>query len=121
MEMNEYQKAAMSTRMESCNNPLYMLMEICSEAGELQGKFAKAIRKGKIVFDGHNDFAVYMSGDEYEEWLTDVMHEVGDVLWGLAGIADIFGLSLEDVAKMNIEKLASRKVRGVIEGNGDNR
>jgi hypothetical protein len=31
------------------------------------------------------------------------------------------GWSLEDVAKSNLEKLASRKQRGVIDGEGDNR
>nr|CAI9751227.1 hypothetical protein WMHIBSEC_WMHIBSEC_CDS_0051 [Caudoviricetes sp.]CAI9751786.1 hypothetical protein AZFZUZMX_AZFZUZMX_CDS_0051 [Caudoviricetes sp.] len=31
------------------------------------------------------------------------------------------GWKLEDVAKLNLEKLASRQQRGVIDGNGDNR
>jgi hypothetical protein len=31
------------------------------------------------------------------------------------------GWSLEDVAQMNLDKLASRKERNVIDGNGDNR
>jgi hypothetical protein len=31
------------------------------------------------------------------------------------------GWDLEDVAQGNLDKLASRKQRGVIDGNGDNR
>ena len=65
------------------NNTLYMLTELCSETGELHGKFAKAIRKSKIEFDGNNDFESLMSSGEYESWLTDVVHEMGDILWGL--------------------------------------
>jgi hypothetical protein len=42
-------------------------------------------------------------------------------LWGIAGVAEVFSWSLEDVAQMNIDKLASRNQRGVIDGNGDNR
>lgn len=120
MTLNEYQNVAMSTRMKTCDNVLYMLLEIGSESGELQGKFAKAIRKDTGKFD-LNDFISNMSSEDYVSWLTDVLHEVGDVLWGVAGISDALGFSLEDVARMNIEKLASRRDRGVIEGNGDNR
>ena len=49
------------------------------------------------------------------------MKELGDVLWYVADIAHYLGATLNDVADMNIEKLASRQDRGVIQGNGDNR
>ena len=120
MTLNEYQNKAMSTRMTSCDNVLYMLLEIGSEAGELQGKFAKAIRKETGKFD-FNEFQSNMSSEDYADWLEDVLHEVGDVLWGVAGICEELGFSLEQVAQMNLEKLASRKQRGVISGDGDNR
>jgi NTP pyrophosphatase (non-canonical NTP hydrolase) len=47
--------------------------------------------------------------------------EIGDVMWNLAVLCHYFGLSLEDVAEMNIDKLTDRKVRSVIVGEGDNR
>ncbi len=47
--------------------------------------------------------------------------ELGDVLWYLANLASDLDLSLEDIAKMNLEKLKSRQVRGVLGGEGDNR
>lgn len=36
-------------------------------------------------------------------------------------MAHSLGLPLEDVVKLNVEKLASRKARGVTKGAGDNR
>jgi hypothetical protein len=36
------------------------------------------------------------------------MHEAGDILWQLSGLCSVMGWSLEDVAKMNLEKLAKR-------------
>ena len=54
MELNEYQRLAMTTCMDSSENPLYMLFMLGEEIGELQGKFSKAIRKGKIRFDGNS-------------------------------------------------------------------
>lgn len=35
--------------------------------------------------------------------------------------ADMLGLSMDDIASQNVEKLASRKARGVQKGSGDNR
>lgn len=120
LSLNDYQEKAMTTCMESCDNTMYMLTEICSETGELQGKFAKAIRKGQIEFY-NNEFTSNMHSEEYSVWITDVIHEVGDILWGIAGLARVLNCDLETVAKENLDKLASRMKRGVIEGNGDNR
>jgi MazG nucleotide pyrophosphohydrolase domain. len=47
--------------------------------------------------------------------------EAGDVLWQLAGLCTQLNLKLEDVAQANLDKLTSRKQRGVIDGNGDHR
>jgi excinuclease UvrABC nuclease subunit len=57
MELNEYQKGAMSTCMESSNNVAYMLTGLTAEVGEVNDKIAKAIRKGKIRID--NNQAVF--------------------------------------------------------------
>ena len=52
---------------------------------------------------------------------SELMKEVGDCAWFIAGIADCFGFTLEEVMQQNLDKLASRRERGVIDGNGDNR
>lgn len=47
--------------------------------------------------------------------------ELGDVSFYHAKIANYFGISLDDVLRTNMEKLQSRKDRGVLRGSGDNR
>ena len=47
--------------------------------------------------------------------------ELGDVLWYVANVAHEIGVSLETVARANVNKLNDRKVRGKISGNGDER
>jgi NTP pyrophosphatase (non-canonical NTP hydrolase) len=51
----------------------------------------------------------------------ELKKEAGDILWQLSGLCSIMGWSLNDIAQQNIDKLASRQQRNVIEGNGDNR
>lgn len=116
MILNEYQNKAMSTRMDSCDNHAYMLTGLVGEVGELFGKIAKGIRKDKTEFYNNN----LVDGFSEEE-LHNIKSELGDCAWFIAGIADTFGWTLEDVCQDNISKLASRKARGVIDGSGDNR
>lgn len=120
MTLKEYQKRAMETCLPESKNELYMLMELAEECGELHGKFAKAIRHGSIRFDG-NEFVSNMSATDYVDWLDSVIREIGDVLWGLAGLASVLEVSLDEIAEENLKKLASRKKRAVIDGAGDNR
>jgi NTP pyrophosphatase (non-canonical NTP hydrolase) len=120
LTLNEYQKKAMTTCMESSDNMLYMMMGLCEEVGELQGKFSKGIRKKHIEATSLNNFRCFdMEYNEYEEWLELVQKEVGDVLWMVAGFCNVMGWSLEEVAKLNLDKLAARKAVGTIDGNGD--
>jgi NTP pyrophosphatase (non-canonical NTP hydrolase) len=121
MKLNEYQERAMSTCTETSANPLYMLFMLGEEVGELQGKFSKAIRKGWITFD-ENQIKVHFDKcelDEFKEWLDLVKKELGDCLWGIAGVANVFSWPLEDVGQTNLDKLAARKAAGTIVGNGD--
>lgn len=120
MKLNEYQEQAMTTCMESSKNPLYMLFMLGEEIGELQGKFSKAIRKGKMRFDGNElVFSNKATEEDIAEWEDLVAKECGDILWGVAGICQVMGWKLEEVAKMNLRKLAARKAVGTIDGNGD--
>ena len=103
----------MTTRMRSCDNFSYMMLNLVGEVGEFASKVAKQIRKEEATINGN------------ELWTTteteSLMLEAGDILWQLAGLCDVFGWTLEQVAEANLVKLASRKERGVIDGNGDYR
>lgn len=121
MTLNEYQKRAMTTCMESCKNDTYMLFGLMAEVGEVADKIAKWKRKKIVRIDG--DKLVFRTSciAVAETYRKELLAEVGDSLWFIAGIASVMGFSLEDVARQNLDKLASRQERGVIDGKGDNR
>ena len=101
--LNEYQRKAVGFAVyPPTHKILYPTLGLCGEAGEVAEKVKKQIRDG--VFNRH-----------------DVAKELGDVLWYLANTANDLGYTLEDIAKLNIDKLTGRKDRNVIKGSGDNR
>ena len=88
-------------------NPYYPALGLAGEVGEFCNKLKKVMRdKG-----GYVDF----------DFRADAEKELGDILWYLAECASVLGLDLVQIAKKNLDKLASRKERGVITGSGDNR
>lgn len=103
MNFNEYQNEAMSFRLETAG-PDYALFNLGSEAGEVLGVVAKALRDGRTF--------------EYEQKLKK---ELGDVLWHVAAIALDNGFTLQDIADSNISKLTKRKAANAIQGSGDDR
>lgn len=122
MTLNEYQQKAMRTCMASCDNLSYMLINLIGEVGEFASKVAKAIRKGKARIDENQyHYDVRTSHEDIAEDMAALKAEAGDCLWQLSGLCNAMGWTLEEVARENLEKLASRSKRGVIEGNGDNR
>lgn len=113
MELKEYQEKAMTTCMASSNNFSYMFLNLVGEVGEFASKVAKSIRKdGNII--NYNEM-VFIENEE------ELQKEAGDILWQLSGLCSVMGWALEDIAQQNLDKLASRKQRNVIDGNGDNR
>lgn len=125
LTMNGYQEAAMKTCMPTCDNFSYMMLNLIGEVGELASKVAKDIRKGNVDIDtGKGYTSELMPNMPFDEWVVrsdEYMAEAGDILWQLSGLCKVMGWSLEDVARGNLAKLASRMQRGVIDGNGDNR
>lgn len=123
MTLEEYQKKAMTTCMPSSENFSYMFLNLVGEVGEFASKVAKHIRKGHYSIMDSN-IANGNNIDDLSEpqvALDELKKEAGDVLWQLSGLCSIMGWKLEDVAKLNLDKLASRKARDVIDGDGDNR
>lgn len=123
MELNKYQEQAMTTCMPSSENFSYMFLNLVGEVGELASKVAKHIRKEKATIVD-NEFV--LECDSIEElvraddpFYDELKKEAGDILWQLSGVCTIFGWTLEEVAQMNLDKLAARKAVGTIDGNGD--
>lgn len=110
MTLDEYQKKALTTVISSDNefrDLLHWVLGINGEAGEIAEKVKKIIRDkdGKV------------SQEDKEE----MAKEVGDVLWYLAVFSHHLGVPFETIAQQNLDKLQSRKARGVLGGTGDNR
>jgi len=131
LTLNEYQKQAMTTCMESSNNFSYMMLNLVGEVGEFASKVAKGIRKGHICIGEDVSYGVHAEANELTsrsidqqfdpEFEDELKKEAGDILWQLSGLCSVMGWSLDDIAQQNLEKLTSRQERNVIDGNGDNR
>lgn len=122
MTLNYYQKKAMTTCMPSCYNFSYMMFNLVGEVGEFASKVAKDIRKGEAVIYGNQLILCKEKFDEelYEKEKVQALKlEAGDILWQLSGVCTAMGWKLEDIAQMNLDKLAKRKQAGTIQGNGD--
>jgi NTP pyrophosphatase (non-canonical NTP hydrolase) len=113
MQLNEYQERARETAhyQNVGSNILYPALGLAGETGEVVEKVKKHIH--------HNISATAseMSPEKREE----IIKEMGDVLWNLSQLAMEFSVPFEEVAQKNLDKLASRKERGLIHGSGDNR
>lgn len=120
MQLNEYQQAAMTTCMDSCENISYMLLNLVGEVGEFSSKVAKHIRKGNAVIVD-NKLCDGSDRPLSKSDLVELRKEAGDCLWQLAGLCKVMGWTLESVARENLAKLADRQQRRVIDGSGDNR
>ena len=104
MKFDEYQKFTRETAVYPKQKAFeYLILGLCSEAGEVAGKLKKVIRGDKVM--------------DTEE----IVSELGDVLWYVARIADELDVPLSRIARENNTKLLSRKERGVIKGDGDRR
>lgn len=109
MNFKEYQEKSRKTAMypDAGKNWVYPVMGLCGEAGEVADKMKKVMRDDKNI----------VSAEKKEE----VKKELGDVLWYVAQLATELGLTLDEIAENNIEKLYSRMERGKLQGSGDNR
>lgn len=103
-EYQEYQDFAMLSKVyPEKHEIIYPTLGMMGEAGECSEKVKK-----------------WMRGDK-ELDKAELVKELGDVLWYITSLAVDLGYNLEDVAKMNVDKLKSRRERGVVKGDGDNR
>lgn len=109
LNFNDYQFEAIRTAIypNRGSNFVYPALGLCGEAGEVAEKIKKIIRDkgGKLdvlAIDG-------------------IVKELGDVMWYVAALCCELQVNMEDVARINLEKLAARKAQGTLGGSGDNR
>lgn len=107
MTFDDYQKKALTTLLPSANNIPYVALGLTNEAGEVAGKVKKWVRDN--------------NGDMSKLDKKAVADELGDVLWYTAMLSQLIGVSMADVAQINLDKLASRLERDKLQGSGDNR
>jgi len=105
----DYQKESRKTwmRVRTEHAITYPTLGLANEVGEVVGKIKKVLRDkdGRI-------------SDKDKEALKA---ELGDVLWYFTQICTELDLTLEEVAEYNLDKLFSRKKRGKLHGDGDER
>lgn len=82
---------------------VYPALGLAGESGEIAEKVKK-----------------YLRGDKGLD-KEGLLKELGDPLWYITSLADDLGFTLQDVVNANVEKLSSRKERGVLKGSGDDR
>lgn len=110
MTFDDYQKLALTTAIHHSDPQMdktIWVLGIAGEAGEVVEKWKKIV--------------AYRDGEIADNDIEEIKKELGDVLWYVAMLAHSLGLSLDEVVRLNVDKLASRRARGVTKGVGDNR
>ena len=109
MNFAEYQKQA--SKFAVYESQYYPFFGIAEEVGEFVGLAAKLERGDSIKERFGSMFGLYES----------FAKEAGDILWQLSQCLEEMGLSLQEVAEMNLKKLEDRQQRGVLKGAGSDR
>ncbi len=113
MDINFYQDQAKKTAIYRGRGQfmglVYTTLGLNGEAGEFDEKVKKILR------DGAGLEAIP------DETLLQLKKELGDVLWYVANAAEELGMTLDEVASHNLEKLQARVKAGTVKGSGDNR
>lgn len=106
MKINEYQKLAMTTLNPKLDNKEILIngvMGLCGESGEAIDIVKKHLAQGHELDKEH------------------LAKELGDIAWYLAETATAIGYDLEEIFKMNIEKLKKRYPHGFTTSDSINR
>lgn len=104
MNFNDYQQLANTTAIYPATAKVfYPALGMAGEVGEVCEKIKKHVRDGRELNK------------------EELKKEIGDVLWYMSALCTDLGITLEDVATTNYNKLKSRQERNVLSGSGDNR
>lgn len=100
----------------------YLTLGLASEAGEVAGKAKKIIRGdytevGDVAAEGEQQLLRV----DIEAFHSDLLAEIGDVLWYVSELCTLTGTTMEHVMAQNIVKLTNRLKNDQLKGSGDNR
>ena len=116
MSFNRYQELAEKTAIYPKEGKvIYPALELAGEAGETVNKIKKLIRDNKIAP------GILITEKIPLAFFLDIQQELGDVLWYISALASDLNMSLDTIARVNIDKLKDRKKRDKIKGEGDGR
>jgi len=119
ISLNQYQESA--SKFAVYQHPDYPFLALGEESGEVLGKLAKFVRKNDTTLNNALFQAKANRTAKHKELRSDLIYELGDVLWQLSQCAESIGVSLEEIAAINIGKLVERKENNTIVGTGDKR
>lgn len=106
-EFDAYQNHVANTAQLSNHLDVdFFALGIAGETGELCEKVKKWKRGDYPLDDEHKNLMAL---------------ELGDILWFVSRTAEKLGYTLSDVARLNNEKLAARRERKTVRGEGDTR
>lgn len=96
LTLDQYQELAASTDLDrDSTDPMVPLLGLAGEVGSLATEYKKRVRPG---------------GQSYVGFEQAVPIELGDILWYLATLARRAGLTLSEVAHLNLSKTRDRYV-----------
>lgn len=94
MDFNEYQEKALRTMAKYNTKQEQIMNAALGLAGE-SGEVCDLIKKAQFKDDKTPD-------------ITELKKEIGDILWYIAEMCDAYGFTMEEVATLNLAKLAAR-------------
>jgi hypothetical protein len=111
MNADEYQAQAATTAVYPGQGEalglLYCTAGLAGGAGAVNNEAKKTVRDDGIALT--------------PERIAKIKHRLGENQWYAAQICNELGLSLSEVQQENLDLLASRKERGVLRGDGEDR
>lgn len=104
---NQVREFSLYPGVDTIEGLKYAVLGLVGEAGEIANKVKKIMRdQGNIITQPNKE---------------QLLDELGDVLFYVAAVAAEISCPLSVCATKNLEKLSGRKIRGTIQGSGDNR
>lgn len=110
MTGNEYQRHAMRTNDEMSTARLELSIDMNSKydmGGIVMATMGLSGEVGEL-----NDMVKKWIFHKSDMDITHAKKELGDILWYVACMAESFGWSLDEIMKMNIDKLKARYPEG---------